>query len=77
MQSKFHWQKKMILIQEAMNTCRMLTAVTYWTVASEIVEWMTLVLAGTVAALVVFSASENPPAQAGTPHVRGLSWPLL
>jgi hypothetical protein len=27
-----------------------------------------LVLADIVAALVVFSASENPPAQAGTPH---------
>jgi hypothetical protein len=41
-------------------------------------EWMTfLVLADIVAALLVFSASENPPAQAGTTHVRGLSGALL
>jgi len=79
MHSKSHWQKKkIILIQEAMNTCRMHTAVTYGTVASDTVEWMTfLVLADTVAALLVFSASENPPAQAGAPHIRGLSGALL
>jgi len=54
------------------------TALTYWSVASEVVEWKTfLVLADIVAALVVFSASENPPAQAGPPHVRGLSGALL
>ena len=56
-----------------MNTCGMHTAVTYWSVTSEVVEWMMfLVLAGIVAAL-VFPASENPPAQAGAPHVQGLS----
>jgi len=61
-----------------MNTCRMHTAVTYWSVTSEVVEWMTFsVLAVIVTALVVFSASENSPAQAGAPHVQGLSGGLL
>jgi len=60
------------------QTRSMHTALTYWSVASEVVEWKTfLVLADIVAALVVFSASENPPAQAGPPHVRGLSGALL
>jgi hypothetical protein len=54
------------------------TAVTYWSVTSEVVEWMTFsVLAVIVTALVVFSASENSPAQAGAPHVQGLSGGLL
>jgi hypothetical protein len=36
------------------------TAVTYWTVASETIEWITfLVLADIVAALVVFSAASK------------------
>jgi len=61
-----------------MNTCTMHTAVTYWSVASEVVEWKTfLVLADIVAALMVFPASKNPPAQPGAPHVRGLSGALL
>jgi hypothetical protein len=61
-----------------MNTCSLHTAVTYQTVAFEVVERMTsLFLAGTVAALVVLSASENPPVQVGVPPVRGLSGALL
>jgi hypothetical protein len=61
-----------------MNTCRKHTAVTYETAAFEVVKWMTfLYLAGTVVALVVLSASENPPAQVGAPPVTGLSRALL